>query len=62
MMDKKTFKDQFAMIFLATYAATIYQDAINSGRHDMLTRLPVEDAEGLAEDAWNHRQNILELE
>jgi len=60
-MNEKEFKDHFVVTFLATYAANIYDDACQSGQHERLKQLPVEDAEGLAEDVWNHRQKILEL-
>lgn len=60
-MTEKAFKEQFVVTFLATYAATIYDSAVYLGQHDRLRKLPVEDAEGLAEDAWNHRKKILEL-
>ena len=60
-MEEKVFKDQFVVTFLATYAATIYDESCTTGQHGRLRELPVEDAEGLAEDAWNHRNKILEL-
>lgn len=60
-MDEKKFKEQFVVTFLATYAATIYDDSVSSGQHDRLKELPVEDAEGLAEEAWNHRNKISAL-
>ena len=58
-MNEKEFKDHFMVTFLATYAANIYDDACQTGQHDRLRKLPVEDAEGLADDAWKHQQLIL---
>lgn len=48
------FKQNFAVVFLATYCATHYDDACARGDQESLQRLPVEDAEFLAEEAWKH--------
>lgn len=57
--DEKLFKQNFAINFLASYAANHYVDACQRGDQETLSRLPVEDAEFLAEAAWNHWQKII---
>jgi hypothetical protein len=52
--DEMAFKKTFAVQFLASYAATHYNDACARGDQEKLQRLPVEDAEFLAKAAWDH--------
>jgi hypothetical protein len=51
----KEFKQNFAVVFLATYCATHYDEYCASDRlRPQLETLPAEDAEFLAEAAWKH--------
>ncbi len=52
--DEMAFRRQFAVQFLASYAATHFNDLCANGRQDSLERLPVEDAEYLSGTAWRH--------
>jgi hypothetical protein len=54
MEDELVFRRQFAIQFLASYAATHFNDLCANGRQDNLDRLPVEDAEYLSGTAWSH--------
>lgn len=56
---EKLFKAQFISSFLATWCANNYEDAISSGNHEILHRPPVEDAEFLADKAWDHYQDMM---
>ena len=51
-MEEKLFKLQFITTFLASYAATNYDDCCARGKHETLYNLPVEDAEDIAHNAW----------
>lgn len=51
-MDEKTFKTQFIATFLASWCAKHYEDACMRGEHDRLMHPPVNDAEHLADCAW----------
>jgi hypothetical protein len=55
-MNETQFKTQYIAQFLASYAAVNYADACSNG--DFTSLFPVEDAEQLAEDAW---QQYVEL-
>lgn len=52
--DEEVFRRQFVVQFLASYAATHFNDLCANGRQDSLERLPVEDAEYLSGTAWRH--------
>jgi hypothetical protein len=51
-MTKSEFKAHFLATFLASYAAQRYDDACMRGDQDKLSNHPIEDAEHLAETAW----------
>ena len=50
--DERTFKQQFAIQFMAAYIAGKNDFCCTHGRHDSLRNPPVEDARHLAECAW----------
>jgi len=50
-VNEREFKKRFVVQFLATYAAKYYEDAA-SGTRTWESLQPVEDAEELAEMAW----------
>jgi len=52
--DELEFRRQFAIHFLASYAAANFNNLCANGRQDSLERLPVEDAEYLSGTAWRH--------
>ncbi len=52
-MNKELFIQRFIANFLASYCANEYADACSRGQHERLSNPPVEDAEGLAESAWD---------
>jgi hypothetical protein len=54
LWDEMEFRRHFAIQFLASYAATHFNDLCANGRQDSLERLPVEDAEYLSGTAWRH--------
>ena len=59
-MDEEEFKDLFVVQFLASWAANNYDDACRRGEHKKLERMPVEDAEYLADKAWErYEEEIL---
>lgn len=51
-MTKQEFKEQFILQFLAAYAASRYDDCCNLGNHSIMSSLPIEDAEEIANQAW----------
>lgn len=57
--DKRDFKRQFVVQFLACYCASNFRDMCSSGRQSTLEKPPVEDAEFLAEAAWRHWNDIM---
>lgn len=57
-MDEKTFKTQFIATFLASYAASRYQDCCSRGDHSTILNPPVEDAMFLADAAWEKLQEL----
>lgn len=57
-MDEKNFKEQFKVTFLATWAATNYNDYCMNGIQEQLSNPPVEDAIFLADEAWQKLQSI----
>jgi hypothetical protein len=52
-MDEKSFKANFITTFLATWVANNYDECCMRGQHERLSDPPVEDAEFLANEAWN---------
>jgi hypothetical protein len=52
--DEMSFRRQFAVQFLASYAAANFNALCANGHQDTLERLPVEDAEYLSGTAWRH--------
>ena len=52
--DEMEFRRQFAVQFLASYAATHFNDYCANNLHSSLEHLPVEDAEYLSGTAWRH--------
>lgn len=57
--DEQTFKLNFISTFLATWCANEYEDSCMTGQHRRLEKPPVEDAEYLAEKAWEHYKEVL---
>jgi hypothetical protein len=57
-MSEQDFKDQFKVIFLATWAATHYTDYCMNSQQEQLSNPPVEDAVFLADEAWKKLQSI----
>lgn len=56
-MTKKEFTMTFITQFLASYAATHYDECAIRGKWDKISdKAPVEDASTLAEDIWNSPQ------
>jgi len=58
-MEKQEFKDRYIVTFLATWTANNYAFACTHNRHKMLENPPVEDAEFLAEAAWEKVNELL---
>lgn len=52
MIDKETFITNFAVQFLASYAANIYDESCAYGQHDRLVNLPFEDAVDIAKTIY----------
>lgn len=52
--DELAFRRQFVTQFLASYAATHFNDYCSNSLHSSLERLPVEDAEYLSGTTWRH--------
>ena len=59
MPDEKEFKTQYIATFLATWTAVHYDDACMRSQHEMLREPPIEDAEHLADCAWQRGKEIL---
>jgi len=59
MGDELEFKRQFAVQFLASWAATHYTEYCARGMQETLGTPPVEDAEYLAQKAWEQWCAIL---
>lgn len=57
-MTEQAFKDQFKVTFLATWAATNYNDYCMNNMQEQLSHPPVEDAIFLADEAWQKLQSI----
>lgn len=57
--DGREFKRQFAVQFLASWSAVHYMDYCARGMQESLEKPPVEDAEYLAQKAWDHWCAIL---
>jgi hypothetical protein len=52
--DEMEFRRQFAVQFLASYAAAHFDDYCANSLHSSLEHLPVEDAEYLSGTTWRH--------
>lgn len=52
MGDELEFRKQFAVQFLASWAAVHYTEYCGRGMQDVLATPPVEDAEYLSQKAW----------
>lgn len=52
--DEMSFRRQFAVQFIASYAATHFNDYCAKNLHSSLEHLPVEDAAYLSGTAWRH--------
>lgn len=52
--DKSKFMKDFATQFLASWAASKYDDFCTRGLHEELRKPPVEDAIHMAAVAWSH--------
>lgn len=59
MGNKLEFKRQFAIQFLASWTAVHYTEYCAKGMQETLGTPPVEDAEYLAQKAWEHWCAIL---
>jgi len=59
MGDEREFKRQFAVQFLASWAAVHYTEYCARGMQKTLATPPVEDAEYLAQKAWDQWRAIL---
>ena len=59
--DELTFRKAFAVQFLASYCAVNYNDYCSRGMQDMQGKPPVEDAEFLSKEAWEHWKNIMSI-
>ena len=46
------FKQQFITSFIAAQTSSNYDEACYSGQHERLEHFPIEDAQFLAEKAW----------
>lgn len=61
LSDEYDFKKHFASAFIATWCANNYADYCTRGMHKELGEPPIEDAEHLAEKAWEHAVKLLEI-
>lgn len=52
--DEEKFKKDFVTQFMASWAASNYDDYCSKGLWSELCRPPIADAEFLADRAWNH--------
>ena len=59
MGDEREFKRQFAVQFLASWVATHYTEYCARGMQETLETPPVEDAEYLAQKAWEQWCSII---
>ncbi len=59
-LDEKVFKSQFIASFLASWVAQNFTDSCMRGQHKKLEQPPVEDAEFLAQKAWEHWVKLCE--
>jgi hypothetical protein len=57
-MNEATFKEQYIVTFLATWAATHYDAYCAAGKQEDLADPPIEDARFLADQTWNHMETI----
>lgn len=59
--DVLEFKRRFAIEFLAAYVANQNDACCADGQHELLQEPPVEDAEFLAEKAWEYWVKVIGL-
>jgi len=57
-IEKDWFINSFMMVFMATWCANNYTDYCMRGQQALLSEPPVEDAQHLAEEAYEHMCNI----
>lgn len=57
-MDEQVFKTQFIASFLAAWVAQHYDMACARGEHSKLDNPPAEDAQMLADEAWQRLQEL----
>jgi len=57
-LKEKKFKEQFKVTFLATWAATNFNDYCMNGMQESLENPPVEDAIYLADKAWEKLNDV----
>ncbi len=57
-LSKAEFMDHFAVAFVATEVANGYQEACSSGKPDCRHLMCFEDAETLAEIAWEEQAKL----
>lgn len=59
--DELEFKRRFAIEFLAAYVVSRFSECCSNNSHDILSEPPVEDAEFLAEKAWEYWVKVIGL-
>jgi hypothetical protein len=55
---EEEFKEQFKVTFLATWAATNYNEYCMNSMQEALSNPPIEDAIFLADEAWKKLESI----
>jgi hypothetical protein len=59
MLSKEEFIEQFAIAFMASYAANVYQDCCMKGDFDRVHNPQIEDAYFIAEKVWVNKQESI---
>ncbi len=58
-MKKEEFIEMYAIQFMASYAASIWDDVCMKGEHYLMTQdAVIDDAYHLAEKVWNKKQEL----
>ena len=57
-LDKEQFIEQYAIAFMASYAASIYVDCCMNGDHSRLYEPQIEDAYHMAEKVWENKEKL----